>query len=1254
MIRPVSLTSALLLTSAAAVAPAVGATTPSAQPTQAAAADAIQTHQVTLITGDTVRVSTTGGKTSVTVGRVAGAVQAFTEHGDTYVIPERVQPYLRAGTVDRELFNVTGLIEQGRADERTQRIPVIVEYAAKQAKQSATALRAKAAALPASDATIALPSIDGAAVSVVKEDGFWDAIDQQLGHGIDKVWLDGTAHASLDVSVPLIGAPTAWQNGYDGTGMQVAVLDTGVDANHPDLAGKVGVEADFTGKGNATDGHGHGTHVAATVAGSGAASGGSRKGVAPGAELMIGKVLDDGGSGLDSWIIAGMEWATSNGADVVSMSLGGYASDGTDPLSQAVNDLTASTNTLFVIAAGNYGPSGYTVTNPGTADAALTVGNVTKTEEWTPSSGRGPRNGDHAIKPDITAPGTNIVAARAAGTSLGTPVDENYTSLTGTSMATPHVAGAAAIVREQHPDWSAAQVKAALVSTAKPRDDLTVYQQGGGRVDVARVTTQGVYAGPAPLNFGYLPYPQSSSDPIVRTVTLTNTTSADVILDVSAAAKHENGTDAPAGMVSVSQPSVTVPANGSATVDVTVDPSLGAPGLYSGFFTGTSGDTRVVLPLGLNKEPESYDLDVTVLDRFGEPNRGATVQIGNVDDSSKLIAFPNLDADGHARVRVPAGTYSVLGVVTTIEGSKYTYTFAGEPQVEAGPGGASVVLDGRKAVPVRADVGRETENVSAKLEFWRLPLAGEPISYRYLLGEPFADMYATPTKAVTKGEFHLVTQFSLVAPDIEASGHGLPRFQPQYFVYSPELEKGRYRLGVVDVGKATPEELALKDTKGKAVLIEAENGLWSEQIMAAAADGAKLAFLYTRNGYPFFGAVERNLPIPGAAIGVEKADALQAWLKHGGRTIDVDSTPDSPWLYDLRYDSDQAVPGNLVHKVRDRDVATVRSTYNADAPERGASEVNAAFAPWQDFSFDSNRSFRIPGLRTEYVTAKPGLLWLKTVYGYETADVVFGRPMRDQFRYYSGGSRLEDEWFRVSPAPQPRDERTNQNRIAIPCAACRDGDELFFWLEDSGDGSTGHYGAFDTRWENSATRLYKDGQLLVTRRTGRNVLPVTAGAADYRLEIDNFSDAPWSWGTRTKSAWTFRSGAPAHNGGLPSWYSCAVDRTDRGRDCAFVPLLFASYDLPQDARAGRPDRFGITVGGQPFAPRPSVRNVGVEVSYDDGATWRPAYTRNTGHGRYDVTVQHPRSAQFVSLRLHAIDAQGNGLSQEITRAYRLR
>lgn len=129
------------------------------------------------------------------------------------------------------------------------------------------------------------------------------------------------------------------------------MLDTGYDPTHPDLAGRVKEAVNFTTSPDTTDHFGHGTHVASTIAGSGAASGGRLKGAAPGAKLLVGKVLDDDGFGYESWVLAGMEWAAHSGAKAVNMSLGGGPTDGTDELSLGLEALSAQTGTLFVVAA---------------------------------------------------------------------------------------------------------------------------------------------------------------------------------------------------------------------------------------------------------------------------------------------------------------------------------------------------------------------------------------------------------------------------------------------------------------------------------------------------------------------------------------------------------------------------------------------------------------------------------------------------------------------------------------------------------------------------------------------------------------------------------------------------------------------------------------------------------------------------------------------------------------------------------------
>ncbi|GAB3858608.1 hypothetical protein GCM10029963_58560 [Micromonospora andamanensis] len=220
----------------------------------------------------------------------------------------------------------------------------------------------------------------------------------------------------MEHSVPQIGAPAAHQAGFTGQGVRVAVLDTGVDAAHPDLTGRVAESRNFTEETNPGDIVGHGTHVASIIAGSGAASDGRNRGVAPDATVLSGKVCEEYGC-TESAILAGMQWAaTEVEADVVNLSLGGADTPEVDPLEEAVNTLTEQTGALFVISAGNAGRAG-TVGSPASADAALAVGAVDRDDQLADFSSQGPRVGDDALKPEITAPGVDIVAARGRARS---------------------------------------------------------------------------------------------------------------------------------------------------------------------------------------------------------------------------------------------------------------------------------------------------------------------------------------------------------------------------------------------------------------------------------------------------------------------------------------------------------------------------------------------------------------------------------------------------------------------------------------------------------------------------------------------------------------------------------------------------------------------------------------------------------------------------------------------------------------------
>jgi len=314
-----------------------------------------------------------------------------------------------------------------------------------------------------------------------------------------------------------------------------------------------------------------------------------------------------------------MEWAAAeHGAKVVNISLGGFDTPELDPVEQAVNTLTEQTGALFVVAAGNDGPLPGTVSSPGSADAALTVGAVDDNDELAFFSSRGPRVGDGAIKPDITAPGVEIVAARATGTKLGEPVGDSYVRLSGTSMATPHVVGAAAILAQQHPDWTAPRLKAALMGSATPTAGATVYEQGAGRVDLARAITQTVVSEPPSLSFGLQLWPHHDDAPVTRTLTYHNLGTTPVTLALAASFTGPDGAPAPAGSLTLSRASLTVPGNGTADASVTISTRHDGPdGAYTGRITATAGTTVVTTPVAVEKEVESYTLTLRHLDRDG-------------------------------------------------------------------------------------------------------------------------------------------------------------------------------------------------------------------------------------------------------------------------------------------------------------------------------------------------------------------------------------------------------------------------------------------------------------------------------------------------------------------------------------------------------------------------------------------------------------------------------------------------------------
>jgi serine protease AprX len=321
------------------------------------------------------------------------------------------------------------------------------------------------------------------------------------------VSLDHPLMGADDTTDAATGISAAWNDGYNGAGVGVAVIDSGINDSHPDLwtltqsHSRVVYRQDFTGTATANssgakyDLYGHGTHVAGIIGGNGYLSGGNYNGVAPGVNLVDLRALDLNGAGSDSTVIAAIQEAitlkNTYNIRVINLSLGRgiFVSYTQDPLCQAVESAWKA-GIVVVVAAGNYGrlsvngSNGFgTITAPGNDPYVLTVGAMKtngsssqSAETLASYSSKGPTTYDHVVKPDLVAPGNDIISLAAPGATLetaypselvtGTDGKNDYFTLSGTSMATPVVSGAVALLLQQNSALTPDQVKARLMKTA--------------------------------------------------------------------------------------------------------------------------------------------------------------------------------------------------------------------------------------------------------------------------------------------------------------------------------------------------------------------------------------------------------------------------------------------------------------------------------------------------------------------------------------------------------------------------------------------------------------------------------------------------------------------------------------------------------------------------------------------------------------------------------------------------------------------
>lgn len=1242
--------------------PAAATATVDDPPVPAAAAGSSRT--VTLITGDRVTVTDlSDGTHTVDIDTaVEGAgVRTYQVGDELHVLPDAAMPYLASGALDADLFNVSLLLEYGYDDATVDATPIILE-------QGGAAARAHSAPLAGVEVQAQLPSIGGAAATLghAEAASAWDALTAPsarsfstapaLAGGIEAIHLDGKVKATLDSSVDYIDAPEAWADGHTGDGVTVAVLDTGYDDTHPDLQGHVldSSKSFVPGEDVASDPNGHGTHVASTIAGTGAASDGTHRGVADGADLLVGKVLGADGYGQDSWIIEAMEWAGQN-APIVSMSLGSYEpSDGKDLMAESLNQIAEQTGALFVVAAGNSGAA-ETVGAPGSAEQAFTIGSVddpSGTLSYFSSQGPLARSG--AMKPNVTGPGSNVTAARSSD-SAG---DGSYVTMSGTSMATPHVAGAAAILLGANPDLTTEQLKAALASTATDVG-YTPYQGGTGVIDVDAALYAPVVASGSG-DFGMLTWGEEPA-PVTRTIEYTNRSDAEVTVSLDATLEDTT----PSGVVepgplstgiafdalTVDSESLTIPAGETASVTMTVDPAKVPAGTQlSGALVGVvDGEPVTRTALGTIAEAERYDLTITATDFEGKPIDTYAFLWNPATQFAEPIAING----GETTLRLMKGDYTVMSFMDVNRTpDTIASVMVGEPTLEL-DSDKTIAFDARAAKQVTVDVGEDgLEEV-----FRRMDMKVDDFFASAMMPVWTDEMWAQPMK-IDDADFDFSVRWRLQTPMLTLTDGKNPL--DLIIQHGSTFLDGSFDAVAVDAGEGSAEELAAAGAEGKiAVVTRSAEIRPSEQAANAAAAGVKLLILANnedREVNTWVGSEVdfSNVSIPVAGIsGVEGRALLEQIGSKNKVTLSAVGVPTTDVLYDIAEWGDGEIPTDLSYEHSSEDLARIDTRFHGQ--KEGLAEFRYDFVPGAEygngFPYRAQRGMD----RTEWINTD-NLRWNQWV----GVDSVMWE-IRDKKRTYERGERTSEEYFGGIVRPNigvgywvPY-RAAGWSQVNVPSWA------------DGGDAD--HTGSFDTWMPDSTVKqtgeLYIDGQLIKTANyQGVNVDGLPDGEQEWRFVSTATHDGSHLRGsTKTVTEWVFRS-----EGKSDDW------------NYRLLPMMSAYYDVDVNAqnlvgegrKKGSDVELGLELGHVAgTVPAGAITEATLEAR-TAGGEWVPvaleAATTDapTGavEGDGDIFVksrawvsayaaQIPVSDKggWVDLRVTAKDAAGNTFSQEIEKAF---
>ncbi|HEY3630771.1 MAG TPA: hypothetical protein VGL21_07715, partial [Jatrophihabitantaceae bacterium] len=795
------------------------------------------------------------------------------------------------------------------------------------------------------------------------------------------------------------------------------------------------------------------------------------------------------------------------------------------------------------------------------------------------------------------------------------------------------------LLKQEHPDWTPDQLKAALTSTAKELPGLGVFREGAGRVDIDRATRQAVHVDAGLVDLGYLaqPYDPAALHP-TRTLTYTNDGSAPVTLQLTGTVAPKFGDPPPDGTLTVTPSTLTVPAGGSAQATVALDATKPAAGEYSGRITAAGDGVEVDTAIGFYKQDDTVDVTFRALDRNGQPG------------TARLRIAPYLHSDGRYypdnvyldpdqtewTLRLPRGQYNVFGLISTMDASGRwveSQSIVGNPQLDVQAPNFTVTLDARTAKPISLQTPRKSTPRYLTLD-WSRGDPDNPIAtydewyWDQEDGEP-TQVFVAPTKTVTDAQFSVTTSWDAGVPVLAATANGQPL--DAVFTGGPYVE-GRHSYPVA----AFPGD-ARSDVRGKLALVREDPSVsYDEQIQAAADAGASVVALYSAQPgvfYPYAGG-----PVP--VIALSQADAARL-LARPHASVTLTGTPRSPYSYDLAFVEKQHVGVNLAYRVKATDLAEVGVRVHTTGTGEAGWVLNQNTYTGCDCAPPAVGDY-VPAtgyLRTQYMTARPD------VVDYTAWQLQIGQPadilVQRTGQSYRPGQSATQDWLKAPFSPGVANS-TNGNSQLI---SRRIGNSVFYNIV----GLTDSAGNWTQQLSGSSAKsaLYLGDQQLYSTAYGmRGTATVPADAGQYRLITDVDHDGSvLGLTTQAHTEWTFASAA-ATQGTLPL---VDIDYTD----VADAVTGQSALDLANTSRTGQWVSLHLATSHQVGSTAPPVDHVTVQVSYDDGATWHAVTARAIGGGKFQAMYRHPAHGQYVSLRVSASDGAGNSEQQTLIRAYRL-